>query len=418
MSGLSDRALRRLAWVGWWMTLAASTFTQVITSLGNPETPASWGGSGLSEYGFLVVVLSFPLVGLGILVRQPRNLVGWLLTGIGLTWALPSLLDAYAHYGLVVSPGSVPGAAVVAAFNEGSWVWPILMMGVYLFLLFPDGHLPSPRWRWVAWLAGAAALLVPVAIALSPGELEEAPVAGLVNPLAVERFQPLVLALTVASLPLVPLCIVAAVASLGLRFRRSVGIERQQIKWLATAGGLVAALFTGALSASLGAEFATGGSPGAVPLPVGVLQEASILSFVLLPLAIGAAILRYRLFELDLVINRALVYGTLTAALAGFYLGSVLLLQLVLRPLTSESDLAVAGSTLLVAALFGPARTRIQQGVDRRFYRNRYDATMTADAFSSRLRDEVDLDMVAADLRATVEQTVQPAHVSLWLRTR
>jgi hypothetical protein len=304
---------------------------------------------------------------------------------------------------------------VAAALNEGSWSLGILMMGVFLILPFPDGRLLTPRWRVVAWLAGAAAVVVPAVIALAPGTLEEAPVSGLVNPLSAGRFEPIVLALSVVALPLVPICLVASAVSLVLRFRRSSGVQREQIKWLSTAGGLVAALFAVTLTSTFAAEFAGSGSPGGLPLPIRFLQEASISSFVLLPLAIGAAILRYRLFDIDLVINRALVYGSLTALLAGVYLGSVLLLQLVLQPLTEQSDLAVAVSTLAVAGAFGPARRSIQALVDRRFYRRRYDAALTLDAFAGRLRHQVDLDAVGADLLAAVRETVQPTHATVWL---
>jgi hypothetical protein len=410
----SDRQLHRLAWVGWWATVVPATFGLVVTSTGSTGTPNSWGGSALGEYGFVAVVLAFPLVGLVILVRQPRNRVGWLLQAVGLSWSLPSLVDTYAHYGLVIAPGSVPGPEVAAAINEGSWVWGILMMGVYLFLLFPDGHLATPRWRVVSWLAGAAAVAVPVALTLAPGTLEEAPVPDLRNPLSAGPLEPVVIALTVATLPLVPMCIAVSAISLALRFRNSSGIQREQIKWLATAGGVVAAIFGLTLTATLAAS----GTPGVAPLPVRVLQEASLLSFALLPLAIGAAILRYRLFDIDLVINRALVYGSLTAALAALYLGSVLLLQLVLRPLTVESDLAVAVSTLAVAAVFRPARRWIQGVVDRRFYRRRYDAALAIDAFAGRLRHQVDLDAVGGELLAAVRETVQPTHVTIWLPGR
>jgi hypothetical protein len=415
MSGWSDRALRRLAWAGWWFTATIAVAGSVVSSIGSADAPASWGSSVLGEYAFVVVVLAFPLVGLGILLRQPRNRIGWVLQAVGLSWSLPSLPDTYAHYGLVIAPGSVPGPDVAAAVNEGTWVWGIVMMGVYLILLFPDGTLPSPRWRPVAWLAGVAAVVTPVAITLAPGTLEEAPIAGIDNPLTASSIEPVVVGLTIVSLPLVPLCIVAAAVSLAQRFRRATGIQREQIKWLATAGGLVAALFALTLSATLVAEIASAGTPGLLPLPVRVLQETSILSFLLLPLAIGAAILRYRLFDIDLVINRALVYGSLTALLAGIYLGSVLLLQLVLQPLTEQSDLAVAVSTLAVAGVFGPARRSIQALVDRRFYRRRYDAARALDEFAGRLRHQVDLDAVGADLLAAVHETVQPTHATVWL---
>jgi hypothetical protein len=415
VSGWSDRGLRRLAWAGWWVVAVLAIFEKGVTSIGDPDAPVSWGTGLLGELGFTLVVLAFPLVGLGILVRQPRNRIGWLLEGVGLAWTLPGLLDAYAHYGLVIAPGSVPGPDVAAALNEGGWSLGILMMGVFLILPFPDGHLLTPRWRVVAWLAGAAAIVVPTVIALAPGTLEEAPVAGLVNPLSAGPLEPAVLALSVVALPLVPVCLVASAVSLVLRFRRSSGVQREQIKWLATAGGLVAVLFAVTLTSTFAAEFAGGGSPEVLPFPIRVLQEASILSFLLLPLAIGAAILRYRLFDIDLVINRALVYGSLTALLAGVYLGSVLLLQLVLQPLTEQSDLAVAVSTLAVAGVFGPARRSIQALVDRRFYRRRYDAARALDEFSGRLRHQVDLDAVGADLLAAVRETVQPTHATVWL---
>jgi hypothetical protein len=415
VSGWSDRGLRRLAWAGWWVVAVLAIFEKGVTSIGDPDAPVSWGTGLLGELGFTLVVLAFPLVGLGILVRQPRNRIGWLLEGVGLAWTLPGLLDAYAHYGLVIAPGSVPGPDVAAALNEGGWSLGILMMGVFLILPFPDGHLLTPRWRVVAWLAGAAAIVVPTVIALAPGTLEEAPVAGLVNPLSAGPLEPAVLALSVVALPLVPVCLVASAVSLVLRFRRSSGVQREQIKWLSTAGGLVAVLFAVTLTSTFAAEFAGGGSPEVLPFPIRVLQEASILSFLLLPLAIGAAILRYRLFDIDLVINRALVYGSLTALLAGVYLGSVLLLQLVLQPLTEQSDLAVAVSTLAVAGVFGPARRSIQALVDRRFYRRRYDAARALDEFSGRLRHQVDLDAVGADLLAAVHETVQPTHATVWL---
>jgi hypothetical protein len=415
VSRWSDRGLRRLAWAGWWVVAGLATFETVLTSIGSPEAPVSWGTGLIGEYGFTLVVLAFPLVGLGILVRQPRNRIGWLLEGVGLSWTVPGLLDAYAHYGLVIEPGSVPGPEVAAALNEGTWTWGILMMGVFLILPFPDGHLLGPRWRVVAWLAVVAALVVPAVIALAPGTLEEAPVAGIVNPLSAGPLEPVVLAFSVVALPLVPICLVASAVSLALRFRRSSGVQREQIKWLATAGGLVAVLFAVTLTSTFAAEFAGNGSPDVLPLAVRVMQEASILSFVLLPLAIGAAILRYRLFDIDLVINRALVYGSLTAALAGLYLGSVLLLQLVLRPVQIDSDLAVALSTLAVAAVFRPARSRIQASVDRRFYRHKYDAARAVEAFTGRLRHQVDLDTVGVDLLAAVHETVQPRHASVWL---
>ena len=197
-----------------------------------------------------------------------------------------------------------------------------------------------------------------------------------------------------------------------VRFRRSRGEERLQLKWFVLTIVLV---LTFVAAAGIAAEVAPAAS-GANPVEE-VCFYLALLGVAALPVASAAAILKYRLYDIDLVINRALVYGALTASLAGAYLGSVLLLQLALSPLTDESDLAVAGSTLAVAALFRPARGRIQALVDRRFYRRRYDAARTLESFGGRLRDEVDLDALGADLRAAVAETVQPAHISLWLRS-
>jgi hypothetical protein len=410
---LTDRQLRRLAWAGWWFVVAASA-SRLLTSTLAPVAP-TWGGGLLTEYAFTTVVLSFPLVGLVVLLRQPRNRVGWLLEGVGLAWTLPEPLDAYAHHGLVTSPGSVPGPEVAAALTEGTWVWGVLMMGVYLILLFPDGHLPSSRWRVLAWLAGAAALVLPVGIAMAPGALEEAPVAGLDNPLAVPALSIPAIVASAVFLPLVPLCIVAAAASLAMRFRGSHGVQREQVTWLAAAGTVVALLYAVTLATTLGSELLGDGRTETTGAVTRLLQEASLVSFLLLPLAIGTAILRHRLFDIDLVINRALVYGTLTATLAGLYLGSVLLLQLLLRPVTLESDLAVAVSTLAVAAVFGPARRWIQSAVDRRFYRRRYDAALALAAFTGRLQHQVDLDAVGGELLDAVRETVQPTHATVWL---
>ena len=410
---LSNSTLRRSAWAVWWFLAATFSATVPLSLVDRARTLESWGSAGLAgEIAFAIVMVSFPLTGLLILRRQPRNTIGWLLQGIGLVIGLSAFADNYARYGLILDPGSVPGPDVAAALSEGAWALWIGLTGTFLLLLYPDGHLPSPRWRPVAWLSAVTTVAVFLVVDLSPGRLEESPVPTLSNPLVLESARPLFTALLAIVPPLLPLCIVACAVALVRRFRRSVGIERLQLKWLATAGALVAVLYLLAMGTSALTQVATGQAPGWVS----ALQSASLLAFILLPAAIGTAILRYRLYDIDVVINRTLVYGSLTATLAGVYLGSVLLLQLVLSPLTDQSDLAVAGSTLAVAALFRPARARIQSLVDRRFYRNRYDAARTLEAFSGQLRHELDLEAVGTGLRTAVRDTVQPSHVSLWLR--
>jgi hypothetical protein len=264
---------------------------------------------------------------------------------------------------------------------------------------------------------GAAALVVQVAITLRPGELVEAPVEGMRNPIGLEALEGPLNVLLALSLPFFPIGLVAAAASLAFRFRRSRGLERAQVKWLATAGAVVAAVYVATVTSTLVTELLADNRDANVPpLAVRLLENTSVLTFGLLPWAIGAAILRYRLYDIDLVINRTLVYAALTATLAVAYLTSVLVLRVALDPFTGGSDLAVAASTLAVAALFRPLRSRIQSLVDRRFYRARYDAARTLETFAAHLRDELDLESVQRDLRGVVHDTVQPTQVSLWLR--
>ena len=404
---LSDRTLRRLAWTAWWvMPLGAAISIPLMLSSSRARVSSF-------DLALVVLVAIFPLVGLLILRRQPRNTIGWVLIAIGLAWGVSGLLDDYAVYGLLVAPGTVPGADVAFALNQGAWAPGFGLMGTFLILLFPDGHLPSPRWAPVAWVAGLALTGVTLVIAFMPGPYEDPPVPGLRNPVGWQAGEGVLQVLLVVFLPLVPLSVLACAAGLVTRFRRSSGVERQQLKWLASAGAVVGLLYGLAMLCAL---FVTTGVVTQTPL-VSLVQNAGILSFMLLPGAIGLAVLRHGLYQIDVVINRALVYTSLTATLLLVYLGSVLLLQIALAPLTNESDVAVAGSTLAVAALFGPARSRIQRAVDQRFYRSRYDAELTVDLFATRLRDEVDLDAVGADLLTAVDSTMQPAHASLWVRS-
>ena len=415
MKSLSDRALRRWAWGVWWLLVVVFLSGLPLLLVAHEADSEAWGGGGpVGDIAFGLVVLTFPLVGLLILRQQPHNTIGWLLQAIGLVWALNGLADNYATYGMVVDPGSVPAPEIAAALSEGGWVPAIGLMGTFLFLLYPDGHLPSERWRPVAWVCAATMVLGTPAIIFVPGTMEESPIPQTENPLGWQVGEPFLVVLAIVVLPLLPLGIVACAGALVSRFRRSTGIERLQLKWLATAGGVVAFLYALTMLALLLVETTDVSDSDAAW--VDFLQIASILSFGLLPIAIGIAILRHGLYEIDVVINRALVYLGLTATLAGVYLGSVLSLQLLLSPVTKQSELAVAGSTLAVAAIFGPARRQIQRIVDRPFYRSKYDAAQTVDEFTARLRHQVDLDAVGSDLRGVVHESVQPTHVSLWIR--
>ena len=332
----------------------------------------------------LVFALSFATVGALVASRRPDSPLGWIMCGAGLAYAVGGVSIAYVESTLAREDDDV--LVTVMDWVSG-WVW---MLGIgpaatFLLLLFPTGRLPSRRWLPVARAAAVALALMVAGIALTP--LPGAEVAAALGSL------------------LLLLTALASVASLVFRFRRARAEERRQLKWLtyaAAVAGLVLLLI-------IVAESTTGVSDEVSNTLVSVSVAA-------LPVSMGIAILRHGLFDIDVVINRTLVYGALTATLVGAYVSIVLLLQLALSPLTEESDLAIAGSTLAVAALFRPARARIQSFVDRRFYRSRYDAARTLESFGARLRDEVDVDALGGELRGVVAQTMQPAHVSLWLR--
>jgi hypothetical protein len=368
---------RRAAWSLWALTVIGLAIAMALPSAEADEEV--W-----SLVATLIFALSFATVGALVASRRPDTPLGWIMCGAGFAYALGGVSVTYVESTLARGDDDV---LITLADWVSGWVW---MLGIgpaatFLLLLFPTGRLPSRRWRPVAWTAAGALALMVVGIALTP-------LAGAEVAAGLGSFLLLLAAL-------------ASVASLVFRFGRARGEERRQLKWLtyaAAVAGLVLLLI-------IVAESTTGVSDELSNTLVSVSVAA-------LPVSMGIAILRHGLFDIDVVINRTLVYVALTATLVGAYVAAVLVFQLVLSPLTEESDLAIAGSTLAVAALFRPARARIQSAVDRRFYRRRYDAARTLEAFGARLRDEVDLDALGGELRTVVADTVQPAHVSLWLR--
>ena len=376
------------------------------------HVPSSWdAGPTIGDLLGGVLFLVFPLVGALVAARRPRNPIGWILLIDGLLWMLSDLIDDYSLYG-VASPGSVPFPVGFAWINSWLWVPAVGLLGTYVFLLFPNGKLPSKRWRPLAWLSGVVIASVSVGVALSPGPLQG--LGGVQNPFGL--LQPWMIVPFWVILPLLPLCMLASAASLVFRYRRSHGEERQQLKWIAFAGSFVGVLYMIAMALSFvfpsGSWFARGS-----PLWLDLVAYSAVLSFIAIPIAVGFAILKYRLYEIDLIINRALVYGSLTLMLALVYLGGVISLQALLRALTSQgSQLAIVASTLVIAALFNPLRRRIQTVIDRRFYRRKYDAQKTLSIFSRRLREETNLEALNAELLAVIRETIQPEHVSLWLR--
>ena len=383
---MTPRAAVRLAWGLWGLALglmaAGFAVNPVLALTGEP--------------GLLIPLsLVFVTTGAFLAGRRPANPVGWLLLGWGMVMAFGTFTTAYVDKGLVRDPGSLPGPSWVG-WAEGVVWHPAFALLAFLLLLFPYGRLPSPRWRPFAWFTVAVYLTLSLAAALAPGAVElyypeatppvRLPVAGLADTI----FGWL--------LPGQLLLLATALVSVVLRLRRASGEERQQVKWFVYTVVTVVLVFVSS-TLVLGAGYL---------FPV----------FGLIPVSVAVAVFKYRLYDIDRLINRTLVYGLLTALLIGVYAGLVFLFGVVLDPAVGESSLAVAAATLAVAALFGPARRRVQAVVDRRFNRARYDATMTVEGFAARLRDQVDLDALHGELLSVVDRTVQPTQASLWLRWR
>jgi hypothetical protein len=370
----------------------------------------------LWSLSLLVVVVSSALVGAVVASRQPRNPVGWFLVVSATCWAVNEATGRYAVYGLVIEPGSLPLARLMAWPSTWMWEPALLLIGLFLPLYFPDGHLLSPRWRPVLWLA----LLFSVGFgvffgALFPGEVDElspgvgGDVPGVVNPLGIEALRLLDRVTQIDTILAVLLLVIVlcSVASLLVRFRRSSGEERQQMKWLTYAAAAYFATLLLVMSLPAASAWYR------------AVDSLSNLVLAGLPVAVGIAVLKYRLYNIDIIINRTLVYGSLTVMLALIYFGGVATTQAIFRALTGQQEqpqLAVVVSTLAIAALFMPLRHRIQSFIDRRFYRSKYNARKTLEAFSAQLRNETDLDALNSDLVGVVRETMQPAHVSLWLR--
>jgi hypothetical protein len=402
---MSARSARRLAWGVFALFIALMLAELWLIAVESRPV----------EDAFFFLVVGYALAGSLIASRHPRNAVGWLLLTIGLGLAIGAVADTN------IRAASAPLFELCAWMSAWTWyVW-LFCAGVFLPLVFPTGKLVSRRWRSVLWLGIAATATSVAAVAFKPGTIDTDAARPVENPLGLEGAGGVLGFLSGVGDVMAAAAFVAATASLVVRFRRARGTERQQLKWFAYAGGLAAfGLGLAMLQVLFGldeSDAGTGAEGGWLEL-VGAVGWFTALGAIVIgiPLATGMAILRHRLYDIDVVIRRTLVYGALTAILVASYLGIVLLLQVALSPLTEDNDLAIAGSTLAAAALFRPARGRIQALVDRRFYRRRYDTAHTIAAFGARLRDQVELDALSVELREVVGDTMQPAHLSLWLR--
>jgi hypothetical protein len=382
---VSPRSAVRLAWGLWGLAVG---LLAAAVALAPWLVPGYIGVQGLLSLAFLTV-------GAFLAGRRPGNAVGWLLLGWGGVMAFSAVTGAYVERGLIRDPGSLPGPDWAAWAEAVVW-HPAFALLAFLLLLFPHGRLPSRRWRPFAWFTVAVYLTLSLSAALAPGAVE------LYYPEATPPIRVGVAGLADAVfgwlLPGQLLLLAVALLSLVARLRRATGEERQQVKWFVHTVVTVVVLFIA----------------GIVVFGAGYLFPL----FGLIPVSVAVAVFKFRLYEIDRLINRTLVYGLLTALLVGVYAGLVFLLGRLLDTATGDSALAVAASTLAVAALFQPARRRVQELVDRRFNRRRYDAARTVEGFALRLRDHVDLDALHGELLAVVDQTVQPTRASLWLRPR
>jgi hypothetical protein len=358
------------------------------------------------------IAVGYSVIGAIIASRLPDQSIGWICCATGVMAAVTSFCGEYAAYALLAHPEPLLGGKVMLWL--GLWAW-ILFFGLieFLLFLFPNGRLPSKRWRPLAWLSAALTLMAAVLMAISPDAvLDTLGPSGkgrvsFPNPFGVEGLPNLYLPVQT----LVLLLGGVAAASVVVGRRRARGVERQQIKWLLYAGAIffVGNVLKNTVFSPLG-EVSWGLWVGYLLVGIGGLGG---------PIAIGVAILRYRLYEIDTLINRTLVYGALSASLVLVYFGGVAATGAIFRAFTGQErqpQLAVVVSTLVIAALFNPLRRRIQAFIDRRFYRRKYDAAKTLEAFSAKLRDETDLDALSDDLVGVVKETMQPAHASLWLR--
>jgi hypothetical protein len=407
VGGISPRAAAWLAWSLCALCVALAVASLILTLFnGRTLSEIFLAFNGPTIGSVVTWTVSFSVVGALIASHRPENLIGWIFLAIGFFYGLLIAGEEYAIYALLTNPGSLPFGAEVSLLANWIWAPGLGLILVFLPLLFPDGRPPSRRWRPVGWLGGLSIGLICVltSIVLWP---ERGP--ALVRPggyvTEVEEWRSAVLGwLLSLVLPMILLAGLGAVISLLVRFRRAREDERQQIKWFASASALSLVWISVLGQASLRG------------LPEIIVALSTLLVVSSIPIATGIAILRYRLYDIDLLINRALVYGPLTVLLAAAYVGSVVGLQASFRAITGqESTLAIVASTLAIAALFGPLRRWVQASVDRRFYRRKYDAAKTLADFNARLRDETDLNALSNALVGVVRDTMQPSHASLWL---
>jgi hypothetical protein len=408
---VSMRTRALCAWL-WGASAALSATTAVLTAMAWSELkPVDQVLAPINP----VATLLYASLGVLVVLRV-ANRIGWMLLAVAVVSGAQFATTMYALVAVRTHPDALPAGEVVGVISELLFL-PLFVLLIGMLVLFPDGRLPSSRWRPVTAVILGICVVEGMLFTVAPRSVGIPAPGGVSltydNPLALDflgDFGGRVGSLNALAAIYLPL-VILALASLIARYRRGSNEVRRQILWLALVAGVSLGLQVVASTGQLVCECSSS------PVTVVAQQAQGAVALLGIPSAITVAILKYHLYQIDRILNRALVYGGLTIILGAVYLVSVLLLQLVPSPIASQSDVAVAASTLAAAALFRPARRRIQEAVDRRFYRSRYDATSTLDAFAAQLRHEVDLDSVARDLRAAADKTWQPDHVSVWLRS-
>ena len=398
---MTEQRVRRLAWSAFslYVLFVVGSVVLDLATKRIPGTPVA-----KSDVFFAIMMSVFAIVAILILARQPRNRIGWILMVIGLGWVLP-----FGSYGSFALSRGLPGGLVSIGLSAPTWAPPVILMGTTLLLRFPDGHLLSPRWKKVEWVAGVALIVTVAAILFTPGDMTDSGYPNLANPLGVKALEPLFHVVTPLIL-LIPVTILASAASLILRFRRSSGTERLQMKWLSTAAAILAVVYLVAMVSTINY---TWGGAGTTPAWVGFIQTVASGSFVLIPIAIAFAVLKYRLYDIDVVINRALVYGSMAAFITAVYVAIVVGIG---RAIGSDRNLALSiVATALVAVAFQPVRERVQRFANRLVYGKRATPYEVLSEFSGGMSHTVATEELLPRMARTVAEAVGAARADVWL---
>jgi signal transduction histidine kinase len=400
---------RRVRWA--WATFALGVTMWLGTLVGyvvlQPDTSGNWGGATLvANLPFVLMVLVFDAIGLLITTRRPANAIGWLVLGIGLAWSTGDLLSVFGAYAF---DHGWSDADVLIALSQPLWLPPIGLSGTFLILLFPDGHLPSPRWRWFAWTIAVGMTVVGLALLLAPGTFEDSGYPTVSNPLAIDAIGSFV-GVLLAGLLIIPIGMLGSAVALVQRYRRSVGVEREQMKWLAYAAAIVAVTYAGVMVASL-----MKGSNASDPTWLSVWQGLSLATFSLIPIAIGFAVLKYRLYDIDVVINKTIVFGALALFIGAVYVAVVVLLGSAIGATTTNPALSIA-ATAIVALLFEPVRLRVQRVANRFVYGERATPYEVLSRFSERIAGTYATEDVLPRTARVIAEGAAAERVDVWLR--